>query len=763
MDTLNDFSKVSGDGAYCIYNADPDIAAACFQSAGDFMYVQGEHSPSKQLDDKEIKNLFNKSAAFLSQFNPVPALDLLDKLSVLLENKNGKRNYDFEIENLYIQYATAYEQMEQKADAVTYLKKAIDIIEPKLSSNSSLDETYRIALTELLADIRKRYAINQETTDVKPLISAVSWLKAAKAYKACNSACDAAYAALRAIRWFITARDTKSATSTLSWALSLTKSLKFSPEQGVLFNELGIAFMAFEHTTSAIKCFVKAHARLESQGTLLRASVLQNLGSAYAIAEDFSEAISALGAAVDAYGRVGNRAGQAQAGCNMAYALARSGALRKARWQYALAREAARDAQWPAVQLQAEEALAAMDFQDDRPLNGIKHLKAALALCPSVAASQTLEQAGLDLLQSQFSSVSRTRRGKTSTVRSQTRVPANATKKATNKPSMTIAERPVPRFPSRRPAENERSTQAPEYEEKDILIRREKLPLVSHIRNQAFHRISLRKLNKDHRRLMSKLSEAYRVWPELSQHSSEKSRFDCNSECTGSEQSHDDSRLAVNTGEDDICLSPSSESQMSHAGNHNDNASNLRPVALERPRAGKNDAKNKRSLCTTVALSDPLKSPTPPYSRPASAYLCDEDNYGEIEGVDEGAGRIALITRQPSSVMSLKRLEDMPKSTQELIQLDNMLEKLTTKFVEEGASETDDEAQTDVLTSTVSQKSTLTAKEVSQMANNEELDGEEVKEGESTNPPSTATIRRTSSSLSCSSRLKSNRRRRTKE
>ncbi|VDK46199.1 unnamed protein product [Dibothriocephalus latus] len=232
METINDFSKNSGDGAYCIYNADPDIAAACFQSAGDFMYVQGEHSPSKDLDYKEIKNLLNKSAGFLAQFNPVPALGLLDKVTDMLEYADDKLACDFEMENLFIQYATAYEQMEQKADAVAYLKKAIDIIEPKISKKYSSDETYHIALTELLADIRKRYAINQETTDVKPLIPAISWLKAAKAYKACDSACDAAYAALRAIRWFITARDTKSATSALSWALSLTKSLKFSPQQG---------------------------------------------------------------------------------------------------------------------------------------------------------------------------------------------------------------------------------------------------------------------------------------------------------------------------------------------------------------------------------------------------------------------------------------------------------------------------------------------------------------------------------------------------
>ncbi|VDL96736.1 unnamed protein product [Schistocephalus solidus] len=667
----------------------------------------------------------------------------------MVKNRNGSRPYDFEIENLYIQYATAYEQMEQKVDAAAYLKKAIDIIEPKLSKNGFPDETYRIALTELLADLRKRYAINQETADVKPLIPAVSWLKAAKAYKACDSACDAAYAGLRAIRWFITARDTKSATSTLSWALSLTKSLKFSPQQGVLFNELGIAFMAFELTTNAIKCFVKAHARLESQGTLLTASVLQNLGSAYAIAEEFSAAITTLKAAVNAYGRVGNRAGQAQAGCNMAYALVRSGALRKARWHYALAREAARDAQWPAVQLQAEEALAAMDFLENRPFNGLNHLKAALALCPSVAASQVLEQAGLDLLQSQFSSVSRAKRGKSSIVRSQSRMSTNGTKKTTSRPSLTITERPVPRFPDRKPAESECSTQVPDCGEKETLIRRDKLPLVSHIRSQSFRRISLRKLNKDHNRLMTKLSEAYKVWPTLSQHNSEKS----------SERTLDDSRLAVTTGEDDTCLSQPCDNQMSHAANRNDNASNLRPVAFGRPMTGqKATADGKRGLSATITLSGSLTPPTPAYSQPASVPLSDEEDLRVMDEMDEASGRMALITKPPSSVVALSRLEEMPKSTQELIHLDNMLEKLTTKFVQEDTSRAEEEAQTGVLTSTISQKSTVTAKEVSQMAG----DDEEVTEGASTKPPSTTASRRTSSGLSRSSRLISIHRRKKK-
>ncbi|VDN13511.1 unnamed protein product [Dibothriocephalus latus] len=219
-------------------------------------------------------------------------------------------------------------------------------------------------------------------------------------------------------------------------------------------------------------------------------------------------------------GRVGNRAGQAQAGCNMAYALVRSGAFRKARWQYALAREAARDAKWPAVQLQAEEALAAMDFQEDLPLDGTKHLKAALALCPSAAASQ----AGLDLLQAQISSLARPKRGKTGTKRSLSRMSTNSTRKPTSKISLTIAERPVPRFPDRKPVERECSTQAPDYDENGRPPK-EKLPLVSQIRTQAIHRMSLRRPSKDPQRLIASLSEVYKDWPSVSQHTLEKSRY----------------------------------------------------------------------------------------------------------------------------------------------------------------------------------------------------------------------------------------------
>ncbi len=63
---------------------------------------------------------------------------------------------------------------------------------------------------------------------------------------------------------------------------------------GILYNELGIAFLAFELTMDSVSCFRQSLKHLVDDGSLIKASVLQNLGSACIAAKNYSEAISAL-------------------------------------------------------------------------------------------------------------------------------------------------------------------------------------------------------------------------------------------------------------------------------------------------------------------------------------------------------------------------------------------------------------------------------------------------------------------------------------
>lgn len=71
--------------------------------------------------------------------------------------------------------------------------------------------------------------------------------------------------------------------------------------EGVLNNELGIAFLAFELCKDSVSCFRQALNNLEEDGTLMRASILQNLGSAYIMMKKYGNAISTLKEAASLY------------------------------------------------------------------------------------------------------------------------------------------------------------------------------------------------------------------------------------------------------------------------------------------------------------------------------------------------------------------------------------------------------------------------------------------------------------------------------
>ncbi|VEL29018.1 unnamed protein product [Protopolystoma xenopodis] len=88
-------------------------------------------------------------------------------------------------------------------------------------------------------------------------------------------------------------------------------------------------------------------------------------------------------------GKCQNRVGQAEAGCNLAFILATDGQTSRARLQYALAREAAHDADLPIIELQACEALAALELYRGRHQRAASYLHAAITLCPAIAAKKS--------------------------------------------------------------------------------------------------------------------------------------------------------------------------------------------------------------------------------------------------------------------------------------------------------------------------------------------------------------------------------------
>ncbi|CDS41721.1 tetratricopeptide repeat protein 24 [Echinococcus multilocularis] len=264
---------------------------------------------------------------------------------------------------------------------------AIKSVERRLShisARSSINSANKTK--ELLAELCKRYATTLECLNEDTSATAVAWLKAEKAFEDCNFGRDACFSALRAVRWFMTAADLDSALSALTIALEMVKLVGKISDRGILYNELGIAFLAFELKNDSITCFRKSLKNLPEEASGARASVLQNLGSAYIAAKKLTEAIAILEQSVAAYGVMGNRAGQAQAHCNLGYAFMCMGRHKQSHWHYTLARDLAKETGWETVQTQAEAALNVLETPNF-PLN-IINPSPVISICPSMARLQ---------------------------------------------------------------------------------------------------------------------------------------------------------------------------------------------------------------------------------------------------------------------------------------------------------------------------------------------------------------------------------------
>ncbi|KAH9283340.1 hypothetical protein ECG_04942 [Echinococcus granulosus] len=264
---------------------------------------------------------------------------------------------------------------------------AIKSVERRLSHiNAGLSINSANKTKELLAELCKRYATTLECLNEDASATAVAWLKAEKAFEDCNFGRDACFSALRAVRWFMTAADLDSALSALTIALEMVKLVGKISDRGILYNELGIAFLAFELKNDSIACFRKSLKNLPEEASGARASVLQNLGSAYIAAKKLTEAIAILEQSVAAHGVMGNRAGQAQAHCNLGYALMCAGRHKQSHWHYTLARDLAKETAWETVQTQAEAALNVLETPNF-PLN-IINPSPVISICPSMARLQ---------------------------------------------------------------------------------------------------------------------------------------------------------------------------------------------------------------------------------------------------------------------------------------------------------------------------------------------------------------------------------------
>ncbi|VDM17569.1 unnamed protein product [Hydatigera taeniaeformis] len=343
---------------------------------------------------------------------PVQAIQMLIEVSDNLSHLSQCDTYSL-WERLYLYFAKAYEQVEDWKNVAHCLSLLIKSVERRLSYvNSESIVKWPKATKELLAELCKQYAITLECLNEDANGAAVAWLKVEKAFEDCNSIRDACFSALRAVRWYLTGANVDSALGALSIALDMVKLVGKISERGILYNELGMAFLAFELKDDSIACFRKAIKSLPKGETDARASILQNLGSAYIVAKKLPKAISALEQSVAAYGKqdkspmsevyfyyhckslqlfsmagaLKNTAGQAQAHCNLGYALMRAGRYKLSHWHYKLARDLAKETAWEAVQIQAEAALNVLETPNFSQ-NAIKP-PPVISICPSMTRLQ---------------------------------------------------------------------------------------------------------------------------------------------------------------------------------------------------------------------------------------------------------------------------------------------------------------------------------------------------------------------------------------
>ncbi|KAL5104522.1 hypothetical protein TcWFU_008429 [Taenia crassiceps] len=334
-----------------------------------------------------IRIKFKIIEKLLLQEKPAQAIQLLGEVLNSLNDLSECDTYPL-WEKLYLYFSKAYEQAEDWKSVAHCLAMAIESVERRLphiiaeSSNSCANET-----KELLAELCKRYAITLESlNDGNAKAVAAAWIKVEKAFEDCDSSRNACFSALRAVRWYITAADLDSALSALSIALDMIKLVEEMSDRGILYNELGIAFLAFELRDDSIACFRSSLKNLPEGDSDARASILQNLGSAYIAAKKFTKAIAALKQSVAVYGVMDNRAGQAQAHCNLGYALMRVGRHKLSHWHYTLARDLAKDTAWETVQIQAEGALNVLETPNF-PRSAINS-SPTISICPSMARLQ---------------------------------------------------------------------------------------------------------------------------------------------------------------------------------------------------------------------------------------------------------------------------------------------------------------------------------------------------------------------------------------
>ncbi|VDK22474.1 unnamed protein product [Taenia asiatica] len=242
-------------------------------------------------------------------------------------------------EKLYLYFSKAYEQTEDWESVAHCLDMAIKSVERRLShSNAEACTNCSSETKKLLAELCKRYAITLECLNEDTKAVAVAWIKVEKAFEDCDSSRDACFSALRAVRWFITAADLDSALSALSIALNMVKLVEEMSDRG----------MVMRLRFNLISCFNLAFFNFFSTS-----------------------------------GVMDNRAGKAQAHCNLGYALMCTGKHKLSHWHYTLARDLAKETAWETVQIQAEGALNVLETPNF-PRNSINS-SPVISICPSMA------------------------------------------------------------------------------------------------------------------------------------------------------------------------------------------------------------------------------------------------------------------------------------------------------------------------------------------------------------------------------------------
>ncbi|THD20295.1 hypothetical protein D915_009076 [Fasciola hepatica] len=300
---------------------------------------------------KEYELIMMDAEHFLHQVQPKSAIIQLELASRFLSSyaREPEKQVEF-----YVNYATAYEQLEEWPKAIKCLDKAISLLR---AADSSLTKEK----PELLAFLFIRLSLLRElkTTDFAQLFN--SWFQGAILCAKINRTAQAEYCAWRATQWLIKTNLRKIDDQRISDAVCSIRALSSTNLKVIFLNGLGIFHLVNGLMRSATDFFKQAFDCLPPSPSRVKAMILQNIGTAHATMRRWGLAKLVLSRALEMHRLTGNHHGIAETASNIGYVAALCRNWSESRWNYVLAKQAARRVGFRHIADQAARAIKLID------------------------------------------------------------------------------------------------------------------------------------------------------------------------------------------------------------------------------------------------------------------------------------------------------------------------------------------------------------------------------------------------------------------